>query len=115
MELAAKNIELTLATVEASTATPSPPQVLVPSVVDMRLLKQPAAFDGDRTTLADWALTFRAYADAVNTHMSVCLDGTRSRRDRTAGLAHSAKRRKGQRTVALRARERRSCTTQVQQ
>ena len=46
MVLAAKNIELTqrLATVMAtSTATPTPQQVLMPSVINTRWLKQPAA------------------------------------------------------------------------
>ena len=45
-ELAAKNVELIqrLATMEASTATPTPQQVMMPSVIDTSLLKQPAAF-----------------------------------------------------------------------
>ena len=93
---AAKNIELAqrLATVEvASAATPTPQQVLMSSG---GLLNQPAAFHGDRTTWADWALTSRAYACAVS-----------SRRVQSAmdplGLTHSAKWQTGQRTVVLRA------------
>ena len=76
MDLAAKNIELTqrLATVEAaSSAIPTPQQVLLPSVIDTSLIKQPAVFDGDRTTWADWAFTFRAYASAVSTRMVVVM------------------------------------------
>ena len=90
-------------TVEASTATPTPQQVLMPSVIDTRVLLQPAACDGDRTKWADWAFTFGAYASAVSTSHGR-LDGTPSGRDRTARLAHSAKRQQGQRTVAPRAR-----------
>ena len=50
MALAAKNIELPqrLAAVEAANSTPTPQQVLLPSMTDTRLLKQPAAFDGDQ-------------------------------------------------------------------
>ena len=50
VEFAVKNTEMTqrLATVEAAkTVTPNPQQVLMPSTIDTRLLKQPAASDGD--------------------------------------------------------------------
>ena len=75
MELAAKNLELTqgLATVETSTATLTPQQVVMSSVIDTRLLKQSAAFDGDRTKWIDSAFTFRAYASAVSTRMVVLM------------------------------------------
>ena len=51
MGLAAKNIELTqrLATEAASSATPTPQHVMLPSVIDTRLLDQPVVIDGDRT------------------------------------------------------------------
>ena len=81
IDLAAKNIELTqrLATVEAaSSATPTPQQVLLPSAIDTSLLKQPAVFDGDRTTWADCAFTFRAYASAVSTRMVVVMEHAQS-------------------------------------
>ena len=81
MELAAKNIELTqrLATVEAE--TPTPQQVFLPTVIDTRLLKQPAAMDGDRAKWADWAFTFRAYASAVRTRMVVLMEHAQSAAD----------------------------------
>ena len=75
-ELAARNADLTrtLGAVEASASSkPNPQQVLFPSVVDTRLLKQPVAFDGDRTKRAGWAFTFRAYASAVSTRMVVLM------------------------------------------
>ena len=51
-ELAARNGELAqrLGAVEASaSSTPNPQQVLVPSAIDTRLLKQPVAFDRERS------------------------------------------------------------------
>ena len=93
MELAAKNIELRQrrATVEAvGTATPTPQQVLMPSVIDTRFLEQPVAFYGDRTKWTDWACTCRAYASAGNTRMVVSMEQVQEC-DRPVGIAHSAK------------------------
>ena len=39
------------------------------------------AFDGDRTTRADWAFTFRAYASAVSTRMAVLMEHAQSATD----------------------------------
>ena len=81
MDLAAKNIELTqrLATVEAaSSAIPTPQQVLLPSVIDTSLIKHPVVFDGDKTKWADWVFTFRAYASAVSTRMVVVMEHAQS-------------------------------------
>ena len=88
--MAAKNIELTrkLATVEAaSSMTATPQQVLLPSVINTRLLKQPAASEGDRMTRADRACKFRAYANAVRHGR---LDRTRAGCDRPVGLTRRA-------------------------
>ena len=60
MELAVRNAELTqrVSAVEAA--------VVLQWVIDTSLLKQPAAFDGDRTKWVEWAFTFRACASAVS-------------------------------------------------
>ena len=47
-------------------------------VIDARLVKQPSAFDGDRTKWADWALTFRAYANAASNRMVVLMEHAQS-------------------------------------
>ena len=77
MELAARDAELTqrLSAVEAASSTPTPQQVLLPSVIDTRLL------DGDRTKWADLAFTFRAYASAVSTRMVVLMEQAQSATD----------------------------------
>ena len=78
MELAAKNIELTqrLATAgsEHSDTLPSTRKFLMLLVIDTRFVKQPAAFDGDGTKWADWALTFRAYASAASNRTVVWME-----------------------------------------
>ena len=84
MELAASNIVLTqrLATVEAaSTVTPLPQQVLMPSVISTRLPKQLAAFDGDRTK---WVYVQSVRKCSQRSHG--CLGGTRAECDRPVPL-----------------------------
>ena len=63
---------------EAASSTPTPQQVLLPSVIDTRLLKRPVAFDGDRTEWADWAFTFRANASPVSSRMVVWMEHAES-------------------------------------
>ena len=56
----------------------------MPLVIDTRLLKQPVAFDGDRTKWADWAdwaSTFRAYASAISTRLVVLIEHAQSATD----------------------------------
>ena len=45
------------------------------------MLKQPVAFDGDRTKWAEWAFTVRAYARAVSTRMVVLMEHAQSATD----------------------------------
>ena len=115
MELATRSAELTQRPppMEAASSTPTPKQILLPSVIDTKLLKQLVTFDGDRTKWADWAFALRAYANAVKSaHASHGrLVGTRSECDRPAGGAHSAKCRTSPCTALIRvgvAREKRS-------
>ena len=73
---ASRNLEVagSICGAEASAAAPTPQQVLMPSVIDRRLLKQLTAFDGDRTKWANWAFTFRENASAVSTRTVVFME-----------------------------------------
>ena len=75
MELAARNAELTrrLSAVEAASSTPTPEEVLLPSVIDTKLLKQRVAFEGDRPERASWAFT--------GTRMDVLMEHAQSATD----------------------------------
>ena len=68
MELPARNAELTqrLSVVEGASSTTTPQQVLLPSVIDTRLLKQSVAFEGDSTKWAVWEFAFRAFASEAH-------------------------------------------------
>ena len=90
-ELAARSAELAqgLGAVEASaSSTPNPQQVLVPSAIDTRLIKQSVAFDRERSAPIARLRSGLCQCSQLAHGRS---DGTHAQRDGAVDIAHSAK------------------------